>query len=84
MLLEKKPQKALGLTRNAEGAIFLCLDDFEQVRMEDKAIFHSSIFGHLDRQIVHHIQLKIHFGRSPSSHKNKFCKKLIDDPIVQL
>ena len=39
MLQEKKPQKASGLTRNAEGAIFLCLDDFEQDWMEDKSDF---------------------------------------------
>jgi hypothetical protein len=43
-------------------------------------IFHPRLFGHLGRQVVHHMQLKNHFGRPPSFCKNEFCKK-IDDHI---
>jgi hypothetical protein len=48
---------------------------------QEKAIFHSRFLGQLGRQVVHHIQLENHFGRSPSFRKNEFCKKT-DDRIV--
>jgi hypothetical protein len=40
----------------------------------EKAIFHPRFLGQLGKQVVHHIQLKSHLGRSPSFCKNEFCK----------
>jgi hypothetical protein len=35
----------------------------------------SSFLGQLGGQVVHHIQLKNHFGMSPSFCKNEFLQK---------
>jgi hypothetical protein len=40
-----------------------------------KAIFHPRFLEQLGRQVVHHIQLKNHFGKSPFFCKNGYCKK---------
>jgi hypothetical protein len=42
---------------------------------QEEVIFHPRFLGQLGRQAVHHIQLKNHFGRSPSFCKNEFCRK---------
>jgi hypothetical protein len=48
---------------------------------QEEVIFHPRFLGQLGRQALHHIQLKNHFGRSPSFYKNEFCKKK-DDCVV--
>jgi hypothetical protein len=35
----------------------------------------SKILGQLSRQVVHHLQLKNHFGMFPSFYTNEFCQK---------
>jgi hypothetical protein len=37
---------------------------------QEKMIFHPRFLWKLGKQVVHHIQLKNHFGRSPSFCKN--------------
>jgi hypothetical protein len=46
-----------------------------------KMILHPRFLGQLGRQFVYDIQLKKHFGRSPSFSKNEFCKKKTDDSV---
>jgi hypothetical protein len=43
-------------------------------RSQEKVIFYP-ILGQLGKEVVHHIQLKNHFERSPSFCKNEFYKK---------
>jgi hypothetical protein len=37
---------------------------------QENLIFHLRFLGHLSRQAMHHIQMKNHFGKSPSLQKN--------------
>jgi hypothetical protein len=46
-----------------------------------KSDSHKRSLVELGRQVLHHIQLKYHYGRSFSFRKNEFCKKT-DDHIL--
>jgi hypothetical protein len=51
---------------------------------QEKVIFHPTFLEQLGRQVVHYIQVKNHFGKSPSFYKDEFYKKNMDDHEVHL